>query len=235
MDEGAGSAPVRPHTVRSFDEELEHLTRQIVQMGAVVEKQVAEAIRALVERDVEGAEAVIHRDDVVDELEEAIDHEAIRILATRQPVAVDLRMVAMALKISNDLERTSDYAVNIARRVQRLIDQPPLKPLVTIPRMAELVQLMIKDVLDAYVQRDADRALDVWRRDEEVDQYYNSLFRELLTYILEDPRRTGVCIDLLFIAKNLERIGDHATNIAEKIHYIVYGELINRMARERRK
>ncbi len=229
MADNAGRTPVRRHTVRSFDEELEHLTRRIVQMGALVEKQVAEAIRALVERDGDAAAAVIEHDDDVDELEEAIDQEAIRILATRQPMAIDLRMVAMALKISNDLERTSDYAVNIARRVQRLIDQPPLKPFVTIPRMAELAQLMIKDVLDAYVRRDADRALDVWRRDEEVDQYYNSLFRELLTYILEDPRKTGVCIDLLFIAKNLERIGDHATNIAEKVHYIVYGDLINRM------
>jgi phosphate transport system protein len=227
--EEAGQTPVRRHTVRSFDEELEHLTRKIVQMGALVERQVAEAMRALVERDGDVAAAVIEHDDDVDELEEAIDQEAIRILATRQPMAIDLRMVAMALKISNDLERTSDYAVNIARRAQRLIDQPPLKPFVTIPRMAELAQLMIKDVLDAYVRRDADRALDVWRRDEEVDQYYNSLFRELLTYILEDPRKTGVCIDLLFIAKNLERIGDHATNIAEKVHYIVYGDLINRM------
>jgi len=227
--EEAGQTPVRRHTVRSFDEELEQLTRKIVQMGALVERQVAEAIRALVERDGDAAAAVIEHDDEVDELEEAIDQEAIRILATRQPMAIDLRMVAMALKISNDLERTSDYAVNIARRVQRLIDRPPLKPLVTIPRMAELAQLMIKDVLDAYVRRDADRALDVWRRDDEVDQYYNSLFRELLTYILEDPRNTGVCIDLLFIAKNLERIGDHATNIAEKVHYIVYGDLINRM------
>lgn len=229
MAEEAGQTPVRRHTVRSFDEELEHLTRKIVQMGALVERQVAEAMRALVERDGDVAAAVIEHDDDVDELEEAIDQEAIRILATRQPMAIDLRMVAMALKISNDLERTSDYAVNIARRAQRLIDQPPLKPFVTIPRMAELAQLMIKDVLDAYVRRDADRALDVWRRDEEVDQYYNSLFRELLTYILEDPRKTGVCIDLLFIAKNLERIGDHATNIAEKVHYIVYGDLINRM------
>lgn len=229
MTDHTGQPPVRKHTVRAFDEELEHLTRQIVQMGALVEKQVAEAIRALVERNSELATAVITRDDAVDELEEAIDQEAIRILATRQPMAIDLRMVAMALKISNDLERTSDYAVNIARRVQRLIDQLPLKPFITIPRMAELAQLMIKDVLDAYVRRDPDRALDVWRRDEEVDQYYNSLFRELLTYILEEPRNTSVCIDLLFIAKNLERIGDHATNIAEKVHYIVYGDLINRM------
>lgn len=232
MAEDGGRAPVRRHTVRSFDDELEHLARRIVEMGALVEKQVAEAVRALVERDGDAAAAVIEHDDAVDELEEAIDQEAIRILATRQPMAIDLRMVAMALKISNDLERTSDYAVNIARRVRRLIDQPPLEPFVTIPRMAELAQLMIKDVLDAYVRRDAERALDVWRRDEEVDRYYNSLFREQLTYILEDPRRTGVCIDLLFIAKNLERIGDHATNIAEKIHYIIHGDLINRMRRE---
>lgn len=235
MPESGEGLPIRKHTVRSFDEELEHLTRQIVHMGALVERQVAETIRALVERDGDTAARVVQQDDEVDELEEAIDQEAIRILATRQPMAIDLRMVAMALKISNDLERTSDYAVNIARRVQRLIEQPPLKPLVTIPRMAELVQLMIKDVLDAYVRRDAERAFDVWRRDEEVDQYYNSLFRELLTYILEDPRRTSMCIDLLFIAKNLERIGDHATNIAEKIRYIVHGDLINRMSRDVKK
>lgn len=228
MPEG-GHPIVKKHTVRSFDEELEHLTRQIVQMGAMVEQQVAVAIRALVDRDEDAAARVIEHDDDVDELEEAIDQEAIRILATRQPLAIDLRMVAMALKISNDLERTSDYAVNIARRARRLIEQPPLKPFVTIPRMAEICQAMIKDVLDAYVQRDPEKALDVWRRDGEVDQYYNSLFRELLTYILEDPRRTSTCIDLMFVAKNLERIGDHATNIAEKIHYIVHGDLINRM------
>ncbi len=225
---------VKKHTVRAFDEELARLTRRIMEMGALVEKQVAVAIRALVERDEAAAAEVIGRDDAVDELEEAIDQEAIRILATRQPVAIDLRMVAMGLKISNDLERTSDYAVNIAKRARRLAEQPQLKPFVTIPRMAEICQQMVKEVLDAYVERDPEKAMAAWHRDDEVDELYTSLFRELLTYILEDPRTTGTCIDLMFIAKNLERIGDHATNIAEKIHYIVHGDLINRMRRTRR-
>lgn len=222
----------RRHTVHSFDEELEHLTRQILRMGGLVEQQLATAVRALVERDEAAAEEVIARDDQVDELEEAIDQEAIRILATRQPLAVDLRMVAMALKISNDLERMADYASNIAKRARSLLEQPTLKPLVTIPRMAEVCQEMLRLVLEAYATRDPEKALVAWKRDREVDQLYVSLFRELLTYILEDPRKTGACIDLLFVAKNLERFGDHTTNIAEKIHYIIYGNRINRMVAE---
>ena len=226
-----GDPGIRRHTVHSFDQELDRLTRHILEMGALVERQLQRAIHALVERDAAAAEAVIAEDDAVDELEETIDHEAIRILATRQPLAIDLRMVAMALKISNDLERMSDYAVNIARRAQRLADQPRFKPMVTIPRMAQVCQEMLKQVLDAYAARDPERAFAAWQRDEEVDQLYVSLFRELLTYIIEDPRKTSACIDLMFIAKNLERIGDHTTNIAEKIHYIVHGNRINRMVR----
>ncbi len=223
------SEAIRRHTVQSFDEELDQLTRRIMEMGALVEKQLALSMKALTERDGDAAQSVIDHDDDVDELEEEIDQAAIRILATRQPLAIDLRMVAMALKISNDLERMSDYAVNIARRAQRLLDQPQLKPFVTIPRMAEICQEMVKAVLDSYARRDAEKAYAAWKRDEEVDQLYVSLFRELLSYILEDPRRTSICIELLFIAKNLERIGDHATNIAEKIHYIVHADKINRM------
>ncbi len=225
----AESEPIKRHTVSSFDEELAHLGRRIMEMGGLVEQQVAAAIRSLVERDPHTAETVIGEDERVDELEEEIDQEAIRILATRQPVAIDLRMVAMALKISNDLERMSDYAVNIAKRSRRLADQPQLKPFVTIPRMAAICQQMVKEVLDAYVARDPQQAMTAWHRDDEVDELYTSLFRELLSYIFEDPRRTGICIDLMFIAKNLERIGDHATNIAEKVHYIVHGDLINRI------
>ena len=162
-------------------------------------------------------------------MEEEIDQFAIRLLATRQPMASDLRLIAMAMKISNDLERMGDYATNIAKRCERLAKEPPVKPLYTIPRMAQISQAMVKDVLDAYVERDTDKAIAVWRRDDEVDDLFTSLFRELLTYMMEDARNISPCIDLIFVAKNLERIGDHATNIAEKIHYIIHGQRINRM------
>jgi len=221
----------RKHTVRSFDEELTELTGQLVRMGAHAEQQIALALRALVERDDELAEQVIEADRVVDRLEEEIDQHAIRMLATRQPMAVDLRVIAMSLKLSNDLERCSDYAKSIAKRARRLNMAPPLKPFVSIPRMAATAQGMLKDVLDCFIARDADRAMEVWHRDVQVDDQYDSLFRELVTFILEDPRTTSTAIDLLFIAKNIERIGDHATNIAEKVHYMVHGVQINRLRR----
>lgn len=216
------------HTVSSYDEELANLTGRIIQMGAHAEQQITLAIRALVERDDELARQVIEQDRVVDRLEEEIDQLAVHILARRQPVAVDLRIISMSFKISNDIERVSDYAKGIAKRVLRLNTSPQLKPFITIPRMATMVLGMLKDVLDALVERDAKRAMEVWHRDDEVDQLYDSLFRELITFLLEDPRKTSNIIDLLFIAKNLERIGDHATNIAEKINYMVHGVQINR-------
>ena len=218
----------RKHTVKSFDEDLGDLSGKIVAMGGLVERQLIDAVEALVQRDSAAAERVVQDDRRVDELEEQVDQLAIRLLATRQPMAVDLRTVAMALKISNDIERIGDYASNIAKRIKRINVHDPLKPFITIPLMAQICASMVKDVLDAYIERDADKALHVWRRDPEVDEYYNQLFRELLTYILEDPKLTGVCIDLMFVAKNLERIGDHATNIAEKVYYIVHGDQISR-------
>jgi phosphate transport system protein len=217
------------HIVKSYDEHITLLTRKILEMGGLVEQQIAQAIQALVDRDVECANRVIERDDQVDLVEEEIDQFAIRLLATRQPMAGDLRLIAMAMKISNDLERMGDYATNIAKRCERLAKEPPVKPLYTIPRMAQISQSMVKDVLDAYVERDTDKAIAVWRRDDEVDDMFTSLFRELLTYMMEDARNISQCIDLIFVAKNLERIGDHATNIAEKIHYIIHGQRINRM------
>jgi phosphate transport system protein len=189
-------------------------------------------VRALSERDVELAARVIQTDRQVDALEEQIDQDVIKLLALRQPMAIDLRLIAMALKISNDLERMSDYAVSIAKRSQRLTDQAELKPLQHIPRIGQACLAMVKDVLDAYVERDADKAGAVWHRDKEVDEQYTSLFRELVTYMLEDPRTISTCIDLLFIAKNLERIADHATNIAEKIVFIIHGTEINRPRHE---
>ena len=221
----------RRHTVKSFDEDLGELASQIVQMGAYAEQQIAQAIKALVDRDEDLALQVIERDQVVDRFEEAIDQHAIKRLATRQPMAVDLRVISMSLKISNDLERISDYAKGIAKRARRLSTAPQLKPFVTIPRMAALTQAMLKDVLDAFITRDAEKAMAVWHRDQAVDDEYDSLFRELITFIIEDPRTTSTAIDLLFIAKNIERLGDHATNIAEKIHYMVHGTQINRPGR----
>jgi phosphate transport system protein len=219
---------VRKHTVRSFDEDLAELSGRIVTMGGLVERQLTTAVEALVNRDSAAAEQIVQDDRQVDELEEIVDELAIRLLATRQPLAVDLRTIAMALKISNDIERIGDYATNIAKRIRRINLHEPIKPYVTIPQMARICTAMVKDVLDAYVERDADKALAVWRRDPEVDEYYNTLFRELLTYILEDPRLTTGCVDLMFVAKNLERIGDHATNIAEKVYYIVHGDQLHR-------
>lgn len=227
MDNPA-EAMQRRHTVRSYDEELASLTDEIIRMGAYAEQQIARAMRALVDRDDELAEQVIEADQTVDRFEEEIDQHAIRMLATRQPMAVDLRVISMSLKVSNDLERISDYAKGIAKRARRLSTAPQLKPFVTIPRMAELTQRMLKDVLDAFIKRDAEKAMEVWHRDQQVDAEYDSLFRELITFILEDPRTTSTAIDLLFIAKNIERIGDHTTNIAEKIHYMVHGSQINR-------
>jgi len=220
------------HIVRAFDEELSRLTGAIVEMGGLAERQVADAVRALAERDVELAAKVIESDRRIDDLEESIDQDAIKLLALRQPMAIDLRMIAMALKITNDLERMSDYAVSIAKRSQRLSEHPELRPIQQLPRIGQSCLSMVKDVLDAYVERDADKATAVWHRDSEVDELYTSLFRELVTYMLEDPRTISLCIDLLFIAKNLERIADHATNIAEKIVFIIHGTQINRPRHE---
>ena len=231
MTEAESRAPKR-HTVRSFDDDLRDLTGRIVEMGSLAEQQVAGALAALADRDVDVAAAVIQRDEAVDELEEQVDQAVVKLLATRQPMAVDLRSISMALKISNDLERMSDYAVSIAKRSQRLAEQPELSPTLRIPRIGELCLGMFKDVLDAYVERDVDKAREVIDRDKQVDELYNSLFRELVTYMLEDPRTISRCIELLFIAKNLERIGDHATNIAEKIDYMIHGTQINRPRHE---
>jgi phosphate transport system protein len=217
------------HIVKSYDQQITLLTRKILEMGGQVEQQIAGAIEALVNRNIEQAERVVEQDDQIDRMEEEIDQYAIRLLATRQPMASDLRLIVMAMKISNDLERIGDYATNIAKRSMRLAKEPPVKPLYAIPRMAQINQAMVKEILDAYVERDADKAVAVWHRDDEVDDMFTSLFRELLTYMMEDPRNISPCIDLLFVAKNLERIGDHTTNIAEKIHYMIHGQRINRM------
>lgn len=217
------------HIVKSYDQEITLLTRKVLEMGGLVESQIAAAVAALVKRSVEDAAKVIAADDQIDRMEEEVDQHAIRLLATRQPMAIDLRQITMAMKIGNDLERIGDHATNIAKRCKRLAASPPVKPLYMIPRMAQISQAMVKDVLDAYVERDADKAVAVWHRDDEVDDMYTSVFRELLTYMIEDPRNISPCLDLIAVAKNLERIADHATNIAEKIHYMVHAQRINRL------
>jgi phosphate transport system protein len=167
---------------------------------------------------------VVASDERIDTLEQELNDTAVMVLARRQPVANDLRAVVAALKIASDLERIGDYAKNIAKRVQPLVQIPPVAPAHAIPRMAKIAQSIIKDTLDSYVAQDADKARAAWLRDAEVDEMYTSLFRELLTYMMEDPRAISTCTHLLFIAKNVERIGDHATNIAELIYYQATGE-----------
>jgi len=211
------------HVVKSYDEELRRLRNTITEMGGLAESQLATAIDAVVKRDSELAASVVEGDARVDQLQRDSDNLAIRLLALRQPMARDLREILAALKIASDLERVADYAANVAKRAIALNQTPPVRPVYALPRMAQLAQLLIKDVIDAYVARDADRAYAVWMRDAELDEMYSSLFRELLTYMMEDPRNISACTHLLFMAKNIERIGDHATNIAEDLYYLVHG------------
>jgi phosphate transport system protein len=211
------------HIARGYDEELRKLNNTIAEMGGFAESQLGAAIEAVAGRDTELAARVVEGDVQVDQLERDVDNLAIRLLALRQPVARDLREIFSALKIASDLERIGDYAANVAKRSIALSQTAPVRPVYTLPRMANFAQLQIKDVLDAYVQRDADKAYSVWIRDAELDEMYSSLFRELLTYMMEDPRSIGPCTHLLFMAKNIERIGDHATNIAENLYYLVNG------------
>jgi len=217
---------VSEHTVKSYDDELKNLNQIIAQMGGLAEAQLQSAIEALVRRDAELAAQVVQSDTSIDALEHQITNLTVRMLALRQPMAQDLREVVAALKISSDIERIGDYAANVAKRAIALSQTPPIQPANGIPRMARLAQQIIKDVLDAYIEHDADKALEVWQRDEEVDEMYTSLFRELLTYMMEDPRNISPCTHLLFIAKNIERIGDHATNVAETVHFLVLGRPI---------
>lgn len=211
------------HIIKSYDEELRRLSNTIVAMGGLAESQLATAIEAVVERDSERAARVVEGDAEVDRLEREVDNLGLRVLALRQPVARDLREVFAALRIASDLERICDYAANVAKRSIALNQSPPVQPVHALPRMAQLAQLLVKDVIDAYVAHDADKAYAVWIRDRELDEMYASLFRELLTYMMEDPRNISASTHLLFMAKNIERIGDHATNIAENLYYLVNG------------
>jgi len=214
------------HTVKSFDEELTRLSQMVAQMGGLAEAQLQAAIEALMARDAEQAGRVVQADAKIDQLERQISTQTIRMLALRQPMAQDLREIVAALKISSDIERIGDYAANVAKRAVALTQSPPMRPVGGVARMGRLVQQIIKDTLDAFSAKDADKAVAAWKRDQEVDDMYNSIFREMLTYMMEDPRNIGPSTHLMFIAKNIERIGDHATNIAEIVHFLVRGEEI---------
>ena len=214
------------HIVTGYDQDLRRLENMITEMGGLAEAQLADAINALIKFDTEQATAIVENDKRIDALESEIDAFTINLIALRQPMADDLRVVITGLKIATNIERIGDYAKNIAKRTLTLASTPTIGGSInTIARMAVMVQNMIKDVLDAYVARDADKADAVRLRDLEVDQLYASLFRELLTYMMEDPRKIGRCTHLLFIAKNLERTGDHITSIAERIHFMVHGTM----------
>lgn len=213
------------HIVTSFDQDQEDLRRGIAEMGGVAEKMLADATVALVRRDTALAQAVIVADKRLDTLQREIEERSILLIARRQPLAIDLRETIAGIRVAGDLERVGDLAKNIAKRVVAISDQSqPQKIVVGVEHMSELVQEQLKDVLDAYSGRDIKSAHEVWERDSAVDALYNSLFRELLTYMMEDPRNISFCTHLLFCAKNVERIGDHTTNIAETIEYLVTGE-----------
>lgn len=216
------------HIVKSFDEDLNHIETLIMEMGGMAEKQIGDAATALTRRDTELAETIIKGDKRIDALEAEIDQAVVRILMQRQPMAQDLRAVVVAPKIASNLERIGDYAKNIAKRSSVLVKTEPIgSSTATIKRMCVMVQALVKDVLDAYVRRNAEQAETVRLRDEDVDQMHNMLFRELLTYMLEDPRAITPCMHLLFIAKNIERMGDYTASIAEQVHYMVSGEIFD--------
>jgi len=211
---------------RHFHEELEALTQTLLAMGALVEDQLRGAMRALVERDERLAAEVMARDREVNALDVAIDERCVELLALHQPAAGDLRLVTTAMKIVTDLERIGDQAVNIAQRALELAREPQLKPYIDLPRMAERAQHMVREALDAFVARDAERARRVCASDGEVDALKEQIFRELLTFMMEDPRTIPRALRLLLISRFLERAADHATNIAEMVIYLTEGRLV---------
>ena len=214
------------HIASAFDRDLEGVTALIMKMGGLVEAAILDSANSLVDRDTELAAKVRAGDKAIDQLEERINEEAARIIALRAPMGSDLRTVLSVMKISANLERVGDYSKNLAKRTTVLAEIPPISGSSSaIRRMAREVEKMLKDVLDAYIQQDAELAADVRARDREIDQMYNALFREFLTHMMEDPRNITACMHLHFIAKNIERMGDHVTSIAEQVIYLVTGEM----------
>jgi phosphate transport system protein len=216
------------HTVKSFGEQLEALSALVAQMGGLAEAQFAAAIEAIARRDSVAAERAVAGDARIDEVQQEIEDRALKLLALRQPMAVDLRETLAAVKTAAELERIGDLAKNIAKRALVLNREPPIRLAQSLARMGKAAQNQLKEVLDAFTNRNAEEAEAVWNRDGEIDEIYNSLFRELLTYMMEDPRTIGLCTHLLFVAKNIERAGDHCTNIAEVVYHMVRaGHLAN--------
>jgi len=215
------------HTIRAFDADLQALARMISEMGGLAEKQVIDAIRSLDRLDVAMARRIIADDAKINAIQHEIEEKVILTIARRQPMAADLREIVAALRISNDLERIGDLAKNIAKRVSVLDNDIPLRQVMRgVEHMADLALVALKNVLDSYIRRDVEKAVAVWRGDEEIDAVNNSLLRELLTYMIEDPRNIGICIHLMFCIKNIERMGDHATNIAENVYHMVEGKML---------
>jgi phosphate transport system protein len=214
------------HTDRQYEEELNDLRQNILTMGGLVEKQIGNAVDALVNRDLRLAEATITKDADVNALDVGIDDLCLKLLALRQPAGRDLRFITTALKITTDLERIGDRAVSISERAIELASEPPLKPYIDIPRMAEISLAMLRQSLDAFVREDPELALTVCRSDDEVDKLNGQIFRELLSYMIEDPATITRAMRILFVSKYLERIADHATNIAEMVVFMVKGQSI---------
>ena len=206
---------------RHFDQQLGALRKNLIQMASMIETAIANAVKSLIERDSDLARLVVQSDEQVDALELEIDKQCVDLLALRQPLAIDLRFITSSIKITNNLERMGDLAVNIAERVIPLSQEPQLKPLIDIPRMATITQTMVKDSIDAFVNRDTELARSVYERDSTVDAMNDQIFRELLTYMMQDPANITRAVHLILISRHLERIADHSTNIAEEVVYIV--------------
>jgi len=221
----------KAHTDRRYEEELRELHQKILEMGGVVEQQIANAITALTGRDSDLASVTIERDHAVNRMDVEIDDLCIRLLALHQPAARDLRLITTGLKITTDLERIGDMAVNISERVLELNAEPQLKPYIDIPRMSEIAQRMLRESLDAFVREDVELALKVCRDDDEIDELTHQVFRELISYMVENPQTISRAIRLMFVCKYLERIGDHATNIAEMVVFMVRGKSIRHLDR----
>lgn len=217
------------HIYRHFDRELDELKENLIYEGSLVEKAISDAIKSLVDRNSELAEKVIANDDVINAKEVKIDEFCLQLLALRQPAAKDLRFITMAIKINYDLERIGDMAVNISERAVELNEEPQLKPYIDLPRMARIVQRMVRESLDAFVKEDVELAWKVTRDDQSVDQLHDQIFRELLTFMMEDMKNVSRATRLLFISKYLERMADHAVNIAELVIFMVEGKIIRHL------
>jgi len=222
------------HTNRQYEEDLRGLRSGLLRMGGLVERQIVEAVESLVNRNTEQARETIQRDVEVNRLDSEMDQRCINLLALHQPTASDLRFITTGLKITTDLERIGDNAVNICERATELNEEPQLKPYIDIPRMADIAQSMVKDSLDAFMREDTELAAEVIARDDEVDQLNYQTYRELLSYMAEDPQTIPRATRILFISKYLERIADHATNIAEMVVYMVKGRSIKHMDKTKR-